>query len=574
MHAITPAKISLAFLATLLFSGSSLGQTVQNEAVEIRPTPEVETRFGISVAVSDDWMAVGDFIGDSHQGSVDMYKWTTAGWDWFQQITSPEPGLGYRFGNRLDLDGSRLIVGSPGWGWYQGGFGTPYFMSGKAFLFEWDGVAWNLALTLRPTVTDINTNTVEGSQYGSSVQIEGDRMAISASQTNPIQGNGSGVVYMYQRLLGNWQLEQVLFPNIGNPAPGIGYWAAFGYSLSLDGDRIAISAPGAFDGMASVWKKTSAGWQVEAYFASPLGASSSCTQWFGASVSLSGNRLAIGMPSVCAIANPFWPSAVTIEEFAGGQWQRTQIIQDGNLQPGGEKALMGAALELIGDLLCIGMPGMRMGTERAAEIRLYEYVQGSGFQAQKSFRHRNAPLFDNVALGYQIAFDPERGRIIGGDPWYQYTSPTSPLGWAGGDVLHFDMELGEDLVCQGTQNSSGRASHLAVTGSLNVAEDRLTLHGSGLPPGEFALFLYGQPGPTFPILTGGQLCLTGGVSRMMPPGPVGHWGQRVQEIDFTVPREAANLMPGTTWAFQVWHRDFIGGASVTGTTNAVRVTMQ
>lgn len=265
----------------------------------------------------------------------------------------------------------------------------------------------------------------------------------------------------------------------------------------------------------------------------------------------------------------------TIEEFSNGQWNRVQIINDAALEPGGEKAHMGAGLAMEGTLLCIGVPSMRTGTGLDGEIRLYEYVSGQYFQPRKIFKHANPSRNPfNTQLGRAIELDTERGMILAGDSIFQYDSLTAPIGWAQGAVLHFDMELGQSLTCQGTLNSTGRTSHLAVTGSLSVAADQLTLHASQIPTGEFALFLYGQPGPVVPIASGGLLCLTGGVSRMMPPGPAGQLGQRVLDIDYTVPREAANLMPGTTWAFQVWHRDHVNGQSVTGTSNAVQVMMQ
>ncbi|MBL4770668.1 MAG: hypothetical protein JKY61_05905 [Planctomycetes bacterium] len=62
---------------------------------------------------------------------------------------------------------------------------------------------------------------------------------------------------------------------------------------------------------------------------------------------------------------------------------------------------------------------------------------------------------------------------------------------------------------------------------------------------------------------------------MSPVGLIGENGERILDVDFSVPTEALNLMPGSTWAFQVLHRDLILGLpSFTRTTNAVEVMME
>ncbi|HPF15427.1 MAG TPA: hypothetical protein PLJ12_14280, partial [Planctomycetota bacterium] len=66
---------------------------------------------------------------------------------------------------------------------------------------------------------------------------------------------------------------------------------------------------------------------------------------------------------------------------------------------------------------------------------------------------------------------------------------------------------------------------------------------------------------------------SGPVNRLQPAGIVGSTGERLLDIDFTIPREAANLIAGTTWAFQAWHRDY-AFQSFTSTTNAVSVVLE
>ena len=563
----------LTILLLILTASTHAGQTGQSEAVKIYPSAiHAGSLLGSSVSISEDWLASGSPSGPNSFGSVEIFKWTQSGWELFQVIGSPTPGVGHAFGDDVVIDGDRLLVGAPGWG-TSFPSSHPHFNSGRAHLFEWTGSTWQYAFSFRPTIPDVHYGSPKGSRFGDSVQMQGNRMAISAKEVFPAQQNGSGVVYMYQLVSGTWQPDGVLRPDLMNPDPVFGFWGSFGSSISLDNDRIAVGSS-TLEGFVSVWKRTPTNWELEDHIYSPIASSTACDSRFGYSVSLDGHRLAIGLSSWCDFWIPHWPSLVTIEEFNGTNWQRTQIIQDANLLPGGERANMGEGTALDGDLLLIGSPGFRTANWTDPRLWLYQHTPGQGFQPLKIFKHNTLPINNgNGVLGRRIAFEPERGWIISGDARYQYPANTIH-GFATGAVLHFDMELGQDLACTGSLNTTGKASRLAVTGSLAVHQDRLTLHASNLPPGEFSLFLYGQPGPPLPIQSGGALCLTGGVHRMLPPGRVGTWGQRVLDIDFSVPREAANLLPGTTWAFQVWHRDNFFGTSYTGTTNAVEATMQ
>ena len=587
-------KFAVQLLLAITLVATAAGQVFENESVRVeRSLPNLNLGHGCSVALDGNWMAVGDFAGyrssspGFNEGSVDLYKRTDSGWVLHQRLFSPTPEHGGLFGRRVSLDAEngQLLVGVPKWSSFINNPGSPYFLSGRAYLFELNNGQWSHELTLRPTVPHhalnlgIDAGTFRHQNFGHSVSIKGDRMAIGASSALTLPPSTApvvvgGLVYTYVRVGGQWTIDQIIEP------PQIEWgstWGSFGARLDLDRERLVVSGYSGTQGKVFLFHQSPSGWRLEAHFGSPLPGAGFVNRQFGYSVSLDGNRLAVGAPS-WSCSNSTCPSLIAIFEKQGQSWVRTQVLDEINSQPGNGRGVFGTHIKLKGDHLLASLPGHLQSGIARGQVHLYKYQTGLGFQLQTIYRHRERPISAfNSLLGMEVDADFERGIMIAGDPNYHYSEPASPNGngSAFGAVLMFDLSLGQQLTCPGSQNSAGGAGHLSVQGSLAASDSRLTLHASQLPPGKLALFLYGQSGLPYPIPSGGELCIRGGIFRMLPAGLTGDWGERILDVDLSVPREAQNLMPGTTWAFQVWHRDqFPGSPSTTGTTNAVEVLMQ
>lgn len=569
-------------LVFLTLSPVAQAQLLQTEAAEFRHTPEVLSGLGWSVAMDGDWLAVGDYagnigVGGNGQGLVELYERTDQGWISRQTITSPEPGHGFQFGYDVDLRGDYLIIGEPHWGWsLTANSNAPFYKSGKAHLFKKQGSQWVFELTLRPTIPVPQTGDFNGIGFGLSVCLGDGKIAIGAPfrffHPHPVHTNG--MVYTYNQVGGTWVWDQALYPPTHLEFPYLYGFGQFGSALDFDGNRLAIGAPAGGGGNVTTWRRLQTGWQFEDLLDSPFPPNLGVSRRFGRSVSLSGNYLAAGMTSGWC-SNPTCRSVVAIHEFSNASWSRIQVIDEINSEPGSHHAYFGHRVELSGDQLVVSANNFQTNGYGTGDVRLYDRQPGQDFQLVKRFGIDNlVPGYGNGQLGQAIAVDFQRGCIVAGNPSYHYPSNDTPEGWALGAAFLFDIELGQDLACTGTDNSSGRRSHLAVTGNLSIARDSLYLHASHLPPNQLALYVYAQPGPPFPIVQGGELCFSSPMARMIPAGVVGPLGERILHVDLSAPREALNLMPGTTWAFQAWHRDLVGGVSVTGTTNAVQVTLE
>lgn len=127
--------------------------------------------------------------------------------------------------------------------------------------------------------------------------------------------------------------------------------------------------------------------------------------------------------------------------------------------------------------------------------------------------------------------------------------------------------------CTASANSTGGAASLFATGSAVAADNELTLVASGMPAGEFGLFLTSRTQDFVPGLGGtsdGNLCLGGSIGRFVGPGQIlstGAGGTFRLDVDLdALPQGngAVSGQAGETWSFQAWFRDPVGlGSNLT-----------
>lgn len=131
-------------------------------------------------------------------------------------------------------------------------------------------------------------------------------------------------------------------------------------------------------------------------------------------------------------------------------------------------------------------------------------------------------------------------------------------------------------------NSSGGVGRLDVYGAPLASGSRLTLRASGLPAGQFGIFI-GAPTTGAPVqLPGsdGVLCLTGALGRYQRPSEIlfsGAGGSFALGVESNDLRSGAGVVPATVgleWSFQGWHRDGFGAGLTSNTTEAVTVTFR
>ncbi len=139
--------------------------------------------FGFGVGISDDRALVGAFFDDDnglYSGSAYVFDVVTG--QQLAKLLPPEGREGDEFGKRVSISGNRALVGSE----YHDGGGPD---KGAAFLFDAD--------TGQPLYTLLHSPGSGSDQFGSSVEIRGNRAVIGAEYEDAVASN-SGAAYLFE----------------------------------------------------------------------------------------------------------------------------------------------------------------------------------------------------------------------------------------------------------------------------------------------------------------------------------------------------------------------------------------
>lgn len=158
-----------------------------------------------------------------------------------------------------------------------------------------------------------------GDWLGMSVSIDGNRVVAGAIYN----GGNAGSAYLYERgAYGNW-IETKLIASDAAPND------TYGFSVSIDADRIIIGSPadddnGRFTGAAYIYERDANGnWNETKLVASD----SVAGDYFGNSVSISGDRAIVGAYLDDDNINGINAGSVYVfERDAGGNWAETKLV--------------------------------------------------------------------------------------------------------------------------------------------------------------------------------------------------------------------------------------------------------
>ena len=205
---------------------------------------------------------------------------------------------------------------------------------------------------------------LDGDTFGSSVALDGDRLAIGApgDDTGSQSSGGNGAVHLFTGVGVNftgltWQKK--LASGIGAASmPTLSDFDNFGAAVALNGDRLAVGAPGTgSDNEGAVHLFTGVGldftnlsWRRKlASSNGPLIPS----ERFGSAVALDADRLVVGSPGNLQGRLHLFNGAGS--DFSGLTWRTTLIPGDG-VVPATHTSGFGSSIALSGDLLAAGAP--------------------------------------------------------------------------------------------------------------------------------------------------------------------------------------------------------------------------
>ncbi len=112
--------------------------------------------------------------------------------------------------------------------------------------------------------------------------------------------------------------------------------------------------------------------------------------------------------------------------------------------------------------------------------------------------------------------------------------------------------------CQTSPNSVGAGAIMDSAGSLSLSTNNLVLVAYDAPPNASALYFYGQNETQVPFGNGFR-CIGNPVTRLgiLQIDPL---GTAFMSLDFTS-GSLTQVLPGSTWSFQLWYRNPAGGGA-------------
>lgn len=245
-------------------------------------------QFGETISSGGGWMAVGASRHDARgvdSGAVWLYE-ADGGGGWIERelLLPPAGSDGMRFGGALAIDGGTLVVGASS---AAGG--------GMAFVYEWEGGAWVAAATLaNPTPGPLN-------HFGDAVAVDGEWLLV-ADPYDDAPGVNAGSVSAFRRVKSGWIAVQSL--RAETPVAG----ECFGQSIAIDAGRLAVGVYGADSsvdvktgvsftqsGRVDCYELGAGVWSATSSFepAAPVDGGQ-----FGWQVALDGDLLAVGAPGM------------------------------------------------------------------------------------------------------------------------------------------------------------------------------------------------------------------------------------------------------------------------------------
>ena len=354
--------------AAYFFERNGSGVWTQAQKV-VASDREASDRFGRAVSLSGNFAIISAYTEDhdvngnnfmSGAGSAYIFERNGSGnWIQVQKIVNPDRSANDRFGQSVSISGNYAIIGADQEDEDISGSNT-LNASGSVYVFERNGVGiWNNIQKL------IAADRGANDRFGYAISLSGDYAIIGAHQDDEdVAGinniNNSGSAYFFEKDgSGVWnQVQKIVASNRGDSD-------FFGWSVSLSGDYAVIGSyqedeDGSDNnsltdsGSAYVFERNGSGVWIQAQ--KIVASDRSISDYFGRSVSISGNHIVVGSDfededttGINTLNNS--GSAYIFERDGGGNWNQLEKIVSSDR---GENDLFGWSVSISGSNIIIG----------------------------------------------------------------------------------------------------------------------------------------------------------------------------------------------------------------------------
>jgi hypothetical protein len=308
-----------------IYVRSGAGWTLQ-QRLTAADTADVEEYFGGFVALAGDTLAVPSSTGTTIQ-AVHVFVRSGSNWTEQQKLVAADAAMFDGFGRAMALSGDTLVIGS----WSDDTASGQD--SGSAYVYVRSGSAWTQQQKLLPS------EIADAIYFGWAVAISGDSIVVGG-----LRLNDDGAIYVFVRSGATWTEQQRI------PGPDVSPLSEFGSAVAIDGDTLVVnnrtesaaSPPGL--GVAYVYLRSGSSWSLQQRLAP-----SQHSQYFGTSLSLEGDTLAVGATH----HNPPLQNAGAVYVFdrSGATWTERQRLTAADRDTGDA---LGRSVALRGDTLLAG----------------------------------------------------------------------------------------------------------------------------------------------------------------------------------------------------------------------------
>ncbi len=285
------------------------------------------------------------------------------------------------FGYSVSISGIDAIIGAYG----NDDNGSE---SGSAYIFCRNDIGW-----IEQTKLTASDGEAED-WFGSSVSISGNYAIVGAHGVDD-NGSKSGSAYIYYRSDTGWTEQAKLTASDG------AYEDHFGGSVSISGDYAIIGAVddddnGYESGSAYIFYRSGSSWTEQAKLTA---SDAQVSDWFGGSVSISGDYAIVGAPGVDDNGNN--SGSAYIFHRSGSSWvQQTKLTAS----DAAEGDYFGYSVSISGDYAIIGaFKDDDNGTDSGSAYIFYR--SGSNWTQQAKLTASNAAEFDHFGCSVSISGD-------------------------------------------------------------------------------------------------------------------------------------------------------------------------
>ncbi len=356
-------------------------------------------KFGYSVALCGDKLAVGmpnDDYKDVDAGAVMIYQRDLndiTSWSYVTTVYASDGQQDDNFGMSVALSDDVLVVGAP----YES-FGS--IESGAVYIYQQrngGSNSWGQTLKLKAPDHEAYDN------FGWSVGVWGDVVAVGAPRSNDGSSADTGSVYVFHRMNGGadtWGQMQKL---TAADAEG---GDLLGSSVSVWGDVIVAGAShsdsGAVDsGAAYIFQRMQDGTDTWGQVQKLIASDAEETDHFGSSVSVWGDTAVIGAPAEDSLGADAG-AAYVFQRTQGGadQWGEVQKLLPSSISDGDS---FGSSTAISGDVVVVGAHLDDTNGENAGLAVIFNTAENSDMTIDKTAEP--SPVLVNGILTYTLSVE-------------------------------------------------------------------------------------------------------------------------------------------------------------------------